>query len=87
LGRFPVLLIRQQLDTLKPQASVGLVIVTTNGDTATVTVKEQDAVCPLAAVTVNVFVVVPRGKVEPLAKPAVRTVVAPWQLSVPTGAV
>ena len=54
---------------------------------ATVTVKLQLAVWLLAAVTVKVFVVVPTGKLLPLAKPAVRVVLAPEQLSVPTGAV
>ena len=53
----------------------------------TVTVKEQLAVFPEASVTLNVFVVVPFGKVAPEANPAVCTVVEPVQLSVPTGAV
>jgi hypothetical protein len=53
----------------------------------TVTVKLQLAVWLLAAVTVKVLVVVPTGKLLPLAKPAVRAVLAPEQLSVPTGAV
>jgi hypothetical protein len=52
----------------------------------TVTEKLQDAVCPFAAVTVKVFVVIPTGNAEPLASPLVSTVVAPEQLSVPTGA-
>ena len=51
----------------------------------TVTVKEQVVILPLPSVTRKVFVVVPTGKVEPLASPAVRTVVLPEQLSVPTG--
>ena len=51
-----------------------------------VTVKLHDAVNPPASVTVNVFVVVPVGNVEPLGRPAVCSVVAPGQLSVPTGA-
>ena len=50
-----------------------------------VTVKLHDAVRPPASVTVNVFVVVPVGKVDPLARPAVCTVNADGQLSVPTG--
>ena len=53
----------------------------------TVTVKEQVVVLPDASVTVKVLVVLPEGKVAPLAKPAVCVVVAPGQLSVPTGAV
>jgi hypothetical protein len=53
----------------------------------TVTLKEQEAVWPLAAVTKKVLVVVPMGKVEPAARPAVRAVVEPEQLSVPTGTV
>ena len=53
----------------------------------TVTVNEQVAVLPNASVTRKVFVVVPIGKVAPLAKPAVCVVVAPGQLSEPTGAV
>ena len=53
----------------------------------TVTVKEQVAVLPLASVTLNVLTVVPLGKAEPLAKPAICAVVCPGQLSAPTGAV
>ena len=53
---------------------------------ATVTLKEQVAVRPAPSVTLKVLVVVPVGKVDPLANPAIRTVVAPGQLSVPTGA-
>ncbi len=45
------------------------------------------AVLPDASVTLCVTVVVPIGKVEPLAKPAILVVVEPGQLSVPTGAV
>jgi hypothetical protein len=37
----------------------------------TVIVNEQEVLFPLASVTSNVFVVVPTGKVEPLARPAV----------------
>ena len=53
----------------------------------TVTVKLQELVLPAASVARKVFVVVPAGKVEPLASPAVWVVVAPLQLSVPTGVV
>ena len=53
----------------------------------TVTVKEQAFVLPAPSVTWNVFVVVPFGKTEPLASPAICVVIAPGQLSVPTGAV
>ena len=52
----------------------------------TVTVKEQEVLFPDPSVTVNVFVVIPIGKVLPEASPAVCVVVA-VQLSVPTGAV
>src|SRR6185437_5755422 len=52
-----------------------------------VTVKLHDVVLPDASVTTNVFVVVPVGKVDPLASPVVCDVVAPGQLSVPVGAV
>ena len=38
---------------------------------ATVTLKLHEDVFPEASVTVNVFVVVPSGKVAPLANPAV----------------
>jgi hypothetical protein len=47
----------------------------------TVTVNEHEAVLPLASVTVCVTVVVPIGKTDPLAKPAVLVVVEPGQLS------
>jgi hypothetical protein len=53
----------------------------------TVTVNEQEVVWLLAAVTVNVLVVVPTGKAAPEARPAVCAVVWPGQLSVPTGVV
>ena len=53
----------------------------------TVTIKEQEEVAPLAAETTKVTVVFPMGKAAPEAKPAVRAVVAPGQLSVPTGVV
>ena len=51
----------------------------------TVTVKEQTAVFPAASDTLKVLVVVPTGNAEPGGKPAVCVVVAPGQLSVPTG--
>ena len=47
----------------------------------TVTLKEQVAVLPEPSVTVKLFDVVPVGKPEPLAKPAVCAKVAPAQLS------
>ena len=53
----------------------------------TVTVNEQLVFWPFDAVTSNVLVVVPTGKAAPEAKPAVCVVVAPEQLSLPTGAV
>jgi hypothetical protein len=53
----------------------------------TVTVKLQVVLFPAASVTSNVLVVVPTGKVAPEAKPVVCVVVAPEQLSVPTGVV
>src|SRR5204862_2450910 len=53
----------------------------------TVTVKLQAAVLPAASLTTNVLVVTPSGNNEPLARPAVCTVLEPGQLSVPTGAV
>ena len=51
------------------------------------TSKEQLAVLPEASVTSKVLVVVPMGKVDPLARPAVWVVTGPEQLSVPTGVV
>ena len=53
----------------------------------TVTVNEHSAILPEASVTLWVTVVTPIGKVDPLVRPAVKAVVAPVQLSVPTGAV
>ncbi len=47
----------------------------------TVTVKEQVAVLPEPSVTVKLFEVVPEGKLDPLAKPAVCAKFAPAQLS------
>src|SRR5437763_12768466 len=52
----------------------------------TVTVKLHVAVLPAASLTTNVLVVTPSGNNEPLARPAVCTVLEPGQLSVPTGA-
>jgi hypothetical protein len=52
----------------------------------TTTSKEQVVVLPEASVTLKVFVVVPIGKTEPDAKPAV-CVVVDVQLSAPTGVV
>jgi hypothetical protein len=52
-----------------------------------VTVKLQVAVLPLLSVTRYVLVVNPSGKVPPLPIPAVCVVMAPAQLSVPSGAV
>ncbi len=51
----------------------------------TVTSKLQVAVLPLASVTTKVFVVVPIGKTDPDASPAVSVVTEPGQLSRPTG--
>ena len=45
------------------------------------TLNEHDVVRPLAAVTVNVFVVTPAGNIEPLARPPVNAVDEPGQLS------
>lgn len=53
----------------------------------TVTVKLHIAVLPAASVTVKALVVMPMGNVAPDGKPAVCAVVAPAQLSLPTGAV
>src|SRR5205085_4454884 len=58
-------------------ASVSLIVI----------VKLHDEVFPDASVTTKVFVVTPTGNVLPLARPVVCAVVAPMQLSVPTGAV
>ena len=62
-------------------------VITGACESVIVTVNEHDAVSPPASVTVNVFVVVPVGKIDPLGRPAVCTVTAKGQLSVPTGAV
>ena len=59
----------------------------TGGTPVTVTVNEQVAVNPPASVTTCATVVTPIGNVDPLARPAVLAVMAPEQLSVPTGAV
>ena len=52
-----------------------------------VTENEQLAVLFNASVTLNIFIVVPEEKLEPLERPAVCVVVCPAQLSVPCGAV
>ena len=62
-------------------------VIAGNSLSAIVTVKLQVAVFPAATVTVNVFTVLPIGNVAPLAMPAVCIVVAPGQLSLPTGVV
>ena len=51
----------------------------------TVTVKEHVAVLPAASVTSKVSVVVPTGKALPVPSPAVCNVIAPGQLSSPSG--
>src|SRR3989442_637821 len=51
----------------------------------TVTRKLHVAVRPAASVTVNSLVVMPTGNADPLASPIVCAVIAPGQLSVPTG--
>ena len=51
----------------------------------TVTVKLQSAVLPAPSCTTYVWRVAPLGKAAPLASPAVRVVIEPAQLSVPTG--
>src|SRR5437764_13018517 len=53
----------------------------------TVTVKLQVAVLPAASLTTKLLVVTPSGNNEPLARPAVCTVLEPGQLFVPLGAV
>src|SRR5713101_9508467 len=54
----------------------------------TFTVKLQLAILPDVSVTLKVLVVVvPIGNIEPDGRPAVCTVTAPGQLSVPTGVV
>jgi hypothetical protein len=63
----------------------GQVIIGATPDT--VTVNEQIPILPEASVTVCVTGVIPIGKVDPLAKPAVLTVVEPLQLSTPMGVV
>lgn len=81
-------------DTAAPQTPASLLTVIAAGqeivgfsESVTVTVKEHDAVLPVASVTANVCVVTPMGKLLPEASPAVRAVLAPGQLSVPTGVV
>ena len=53
----------------------------------TTTLKEQLVLLPEASVARKVLVVVPTGKLAPLAKPAIWVVVGLGQLSVPRGAV
>ncbi len=53
----------------------------------TVTVKAQVALLLAPSVTLKVFVVTPTGNVAPEARPVIRVVVWPEQLSVPTGEV
>lgn len=57
-----------------------------NCKSTTVIVNEQEAVCPLAAVTTNVLVVTPLGNAEPEARPTVWLTVKPPQLSLAFGA-
>jgi hypothetical protein len=54
-------------------------------ESLTVTVKEHVAVFPARSVALNVMVVTPKGKRVSLRSPAIRRVVTPAQLSVPTG--
>ena len=51
------------------------------------TLNEQETVFPDASVTLKVLVVVPTENEDPLAIPERSTVVAPEQLSTPTGEV
>jgi hypothetical protein len=62
-------------------------VIVGNSVSLTVTVNPQVAVLPLASVTLNTFVVTPTGNREPLARPAVCTVIGPEQLSAPVGEV
>ena len=79
--------------TLAPHWPVVLFTVILPGQTitgatpTTVTVNEHCAVLLDASTTKCVTVVVPIGKVEPLARPAILIVNAPGQLSIPTGVV
>ena len=57
-----------------------------NCKSLTVIVNEQEAVCPLAAVTTNVLVVTPLGNAAPEARPTVWLTVKPPQLSLAFGA-
>ena len=52
----------------------------------TVTVKEQVAVKAAPSLTLRVTLVVPTGKMAPLARPLAKVTVAPGQLSVTVGA-
>jgi hypothetical protein len=66
-------------DMLAGQLMVG------NWLSLTVTLKLHVVVLAEASVTLKVLMVVPTGKEEPLANPAICVVTAPAQLSVPTG--
>ena len=61
--------------TLAGQVIVGISV------SLTVTVKEHVAVLPEPSVTVKLLEVVPEGKLDPLANPAVCAKVEPEQLS------
>ena len=56
-------------------------VIVGSSESVIVTVKEQVAVLPLASVTWNVLVVIPIGKSDPDASPAVCAITAPGQLS------
>src|SRR5260370_32688639 len=58
-----------------------------SSSSVTITSNEHMAVWPARSVTLKVLVVVPFGKSEPEARPAICTVTEPGQLSVPAGAV
>ena len=69
-------------------SAMGLLLpLTSISGAVTVTVKEHVAELPEPSVTRCVTVVVPTGNAAPLARPAMRVVVAPVQLSVPDGVV
>jgi hypothetical protein len=61
--------------------SEALQVIVGTSESVTVTSKLQVAVLFEASVTTKVFVVVPIGNVEPLAKPAVWATLLPEQLS------
>ena len=62
-------------------------LITGSSSSVIVILKLHDDLLPEPSVTTKVLVVVPTGKAVPDAKPVVCAVVAPEQLSVPTGAV